>query len=100
MGPLRILAAAALLFASACGSEVVGDVDRWADRGCACENTECALEVRKSFTTWVEEKRGLRGSRTEKARIEQSAVRLFRCLDELQAASAEVPPHDDGSGGQ
>src|SRR5262245_59526568 len=37
-----------------CGSDMVHQVEGWADRACACKDAECAGKVRTEFTAWVE----------------------------------------------
>lgn len=84
-------AIAAVITAPGCSSSAVGDVDQWADRACACESKQCAAAVRTEFVSWIGDQGEVRGSRSERTRIEKSAKRLFACLAKLQMATADAP---------
>ena len=73
----RALAVIAGLLWLGCGSDAPALVEVWADRACACPDAACAGHVRAEFTSWVEEQRSLRGSRSERARIEKAYGKIM-----------------------
>ncbi len=95
---IRALAVAVVLWFG-CGSDAPSEVEAWADRACACADAECAGRVRGEFTAWVEQQRSLRGSRSERVRIEKATMRLFKCIDQRGAArepTSAKPPGPEG----
>ncbi len=73
---LRI-AIISLVFAAGCGKDVTADVEKLADRACACTDATCAQKVVDELVTLM---KGNKDARGDQKRAEKAATRLGGCV--------------------
>jgi hypothetical protein len=91
--PKLVLAAALLLATGAC-HDASKDIEKFADRACACKDAACGEKVLNDFATWAKDNKEARGDQ-EKANA--AAARIGKCtieagvpLEKLQSALSGI----------
>jgi hypothetical protein len=82
----------AALFLAGCGNEVVKKVEEFADRACACKDTQCAEKVQADFMKFIADNADKKGSESDKNKVEKAAERLMKCIMDAQSKGAEAAP--------
>lgn len=93
MKALKLVFAAAL-FASVGCHDASKDIEKFADRACACKDAACGEKVINDFAAWAKDNKEARGDQ-EKAM--KAAERIGKCtieagvsLEKLQAAMSGI----------
>ena len=93
MKALKLVFAAALVASVGC-HDASKDIEKFADRACACKDAACGEKVINEFATWAKNNKEARGDQ-EKAM--KAAERIGKCtieagvsLEKLQAAMSGI----------
>jgi eight-cysteine-cluster-containing protein len=69
---------------------IIGELEAFADRACACADAACVDEVQNDFMAWAEKHAGARADDPDRQRMDAARKRLERCLEGHDAA---LPGH-------
>lgn len=72
-----------LLFVGLGCSSANKKIDEFADRACACTDTECGATVMKDFLAWAQENKDARGDEDQ---AKKSFTRMQGCISKLKAS--------------
>jgi hypothetical protein len=94
MKALKLVFAAAALVASAGCHDASKDIEKFADRACACKDAACGEKVLNDFATWAKNNKEARG---DQDKAMKAAERIGKCtieagvpLEKLQSALSGI----------
>lgn len=94
MKALKLVFAAALVAASVGCHDASKDIEKFADRACACKDAACGEKVINDFAAWAKDNKDARG---DKERAMKAAERIGKCsieagvsLEKLQSAMSGI----------
>jgi hypothetical protein len=82
-----MLGIALLVSLAACNKDVTGDVEKLADRACACQDAACGKAVLDDLVKLAHDQKNANG---DKDKINAAAQRLGKCVVEHGVAVSDV----------
>jgi hypothetical protein len=79
MKAIKLVVAAALILATGACHDASKDIEKFADRACACKDAACGEKVINEFAAWAKENKEARG---DQDRAMKAAERIGKCTIE------------------
>ena len=74
---MRSIFATLIISASLLGCSANKEIEKFADKACACADEKCATQVANDFAVWVKDNKDARGDEDKAAK---DMGRMFQCI--------------------
>jgi hypothetical protein len=72
------------------GGKAAGEIEKVADKACACKDKKCADDVWKEFKTLMTKHKDTKGDDKAIKRVEKAASKAFECLAKQGVSPEEI----------
>lgn len=72
------------------GGKAAGEIEKVADKACACKDDACAKQVWGEFKTLMEKHKETKGDDKAIKRVEKAAAKAFECLAKQGVSPEEI----------